>query len=251
MLRNELKTMESVSTDRARPRFVIADDHAIFAEALKVFLERTYPVVGVVADGRALIQAALRFTPEVIVVDVGMPVLNGLDAARRIKEDAPNVKFIFLTMQADPNLAAAALELGLIGFVLKHAAGSELLTAIDHVLHGKAYVSRQVRADDWVATRACARQFTRELSPRQREIVQLYAEGQSIKEIAGVLNLSEKTVEFHKHHIMEALHLKSNAGLILYALRHGLIFADPEPSPRCLSRKSKIADSPQTTKLVC
>jgi DNA-binding NarL/FixJ family response regulator len=251
MLRNELKTMESVSTDRARPRFVIADDHAIFAEALKIFLERTYPVVGVVADGRALIQAALRFTPEVIVVDVGMPVLNGLDAARRIKEDAPNVKFIFLTMQADPNLAAAALELGLIGFVLKHAAGSELLTAIDHVLHGKAYVSRQVRADDWVATRACARQFTRELSPRQREIVQLYAEGQSIKEIAGVLNLSEKTVEFHKHHIMEALHLKSNAGLILYALRHGLIFADPEPSPRCLSRKSKIADSPQTTKLVC
>ncbi len=251
MLRNELKTMESVSTDRARPRLLIADDHAIFAEALKIFLERTYSVVGVVADGRALIEAALRFRPEVAVVDVGMPVLNGLDAARRIKEAAPNVKFIFLTMQADPNLAAAALELGLIGFVLKHAAGTELLKAIDYVLHGKAYVSRQVRADDWVATRACARQFTRELSPRQREIVQLYAEGQSIKEIAGVLNLSEKTVEFHKHHIMEALHLKSNAGLILYALRHGLIFADPEPSPRCLSRKSKIADSPQTTKLVC
>jgi len=225
--------MESESTDRARPHFVIADDHAIFAEALKVFLERTYPVVGVVADGRALIEAALRLKPEVIVVDVGMPVLNGLDAARRIKEDAPNVKFIFLTMQADPNLAAAALELGLIGFVLKHAAGAELLKSIDHVLHGKAYLSPQVRANDWVATKTRARQFTKELTQRQREIVQLYAEGRPLKEIASLLNLSEKTVEFHKHHIMEAFHLKSNAGLILYALKHGLVFADPEPSHGC------------------
>jgi DNA-binding NarL/FixJ family response regulator len=233
MFRNELKLMESVSTDRARPRFIIADDHAIFAEALKVFLERTYPVVGVVADGRALIEAALRFRPEVIVVDVGMPVLNGLDAARRIKEDAPSVKFIFLTMQADPNLAAAALELGLIGFVLKHAAGTELMNAIDHVLHGKAYLSPQVRANDWVATKTRARQFTKELTQRQREIVQLYAEGRPLKEIASLLNLSEKTVEFHKHHIIEAFHLKSNAGLILYALKHGLVFADPEPSHGC------------------
>jgi DNA-binding NarL/FixJ family response regulator len=225
--------MDTVSKDRAGPRFLIADDHSIFAETLRVFLERIYPVVGVVADGRALIEAALRFRPEVIVADVGMPVLNGLDAARRIKVDAPDVKFIFLTMQADPNLAAAALELGLIGFVLKHATGNELLKAIDHVLHGKAYVSPQVRTNDWVATKACARQFTKELSHRQREIIQLYAEGRSIKQIAAVLNLSEKTVEFHKHHIMEAFHLKSNAGLILYALKHGLVFPDPEPSLGC------------------
>jgi DNA-binding NarL/FixJ family response regulator len=222
--------METTSPDRTRPRILIADDHAIFAETLKIFLERTYPVIGVVADGRALIEAALRLRPEIIVVDVGMPVLNGLDAVRRIKEDAPNVKFIFLTMQADPNLAAAALELGLIGFVLKQAAGSELLKAIDHVLHGKAYLSPQLRANDWVAAKARARQFNKELSHRQREIVQLYAEGRSIKEIAGVLNLSEKTVEFHKHHIMEAFNLKSNAGLVLYALKHGLVFADSEPS---------------------
>jgi DNA-binding NarL/FixJ family response regulator len=222
--------MESVYTDRGRPRCLIADDHVIFAETLKIFLERIYPVIGVVADGRALMEAVLRLKPEVIVVDVGMPVLNGLDAARRIREDAPNVKFIFLTMQADPNLAAAALELGAIGFVLKQAAGSELLKAIDHVLHGKAYLSPQMRADDWVATKARARQFSKGLSQRQREIVQLYAEGRSIKEIAGLLNLSEKTVEFHKHHIMEAYNLKSNAGLILYALKHGLVFADPEPS---------------------
>ena len=218
--------MQTVSTDKTRPRLLLADDHTIFAEALKVFLERTYPVIGVVADGRALIEASLRLRPDVIIVDVTMPVLNGFDAARRIKQDTPNVKFIFLTMHADPNLAAAALELGAIGFVLKHSAGTELLKAIDHVLHGKSYLTPQVKTDDWVASRSRARQFTKELTPRQREVVQLYAEGRSMKEIAGLLNLSEKTVEFHKHHVMEAFHLKSNAGLILYALKQGLISAD-------------------------
>jgi len=218
--------MQTVSTDKTRPRLLLADDHTIFAEALKVFLERTYPVIGVVADGRALIEATLRLRPDVIIVDVTMPVLNGFDAARRIKQDTPNVKFIFLTMHADPNLAAAALELGVIGFVLKHSAGTELLKAIDHVLHGKSYLTPQVKTDDWVASRSRARQFTKELTPRQREVVQLYAEGRSMKEIAGLLNLSEKTVEFHKHHVMEAFHLKSNAGLILYALKQGLISAD-------------------------
>jgi DNA-binding NarL/FixJ family response regulator len=224
--------MATESRDKTGPRFLIADDHTIFAEALRVFLERKYAVIGVVADGRALIEAALRLKPEVIIIDVGMPVLNGFDAARRIKKDAPNYKFIFLTQQADPNLAAAALELGAIGLVLKHSAGTELLTAIDHVLHGKSYVSPKVRTDDWVAARSRARQFARELSPRQREIVQLYAEGRPMKEIAALLNLSEKTVEFHKHHVMEAFNLKSNAGLILYALKQGLISVDSEPSAR-------------------
>jgi DNA-binding NarL/FixJ family response regulator len=222
--------MESVSTKKAGPRLLIADDHSIFADALRVFLERTYSVVGVVGDGRALIEMARRLRPEVILVDVAMPLLNGLDAARRIKEDVPEIKIIFLTMQVDPNLAAAALELGPIGFVLKQSAGAELLMSIDHVLHGKSYVSPQLRADDWFATKARARQFDRELTHRQREIVQLYAEGRPMKEIAGLLNLSEKTVEFHKRHIMDAFHLKSNAGIVLYALKHGLIYADPDPS---------------------
>ena len=119
----------------------------------------------------------MRLRPDVIVVDVGMPLLNGLDAARRIKEQAPNIKFIFLTMREDPNLAAAALELGPIGFVLKHSTGQELLKAIDHVLHGKPYITPKLRAEDWVATKARARQFSRKLTPRQREIVQLFAEG--------------------------------------------------------------------------
>jgi DNA-binding NarL/FixJ family response regulator len=222
--------METVSTDKTRPRLLLADDHTIFAEALKVFLEQTYPVIGVVADGRALIEATLKLRPDVIIIDVAMPVLNGFDAALKIKEHIPNLKFVFLTMRSDPNLAAAALELGAIGFVLKHSAGTELLKAIDHVLHGKSYLSPEVKTDDWVEVRSRARQFTKELTVRQREIVQLYAEGRSIKEIAGLLNLSEKTVEFHKHHVMEAFHLKNNAGLILYALKKGLISADPEPA---------------------
>src|SRR5277367_5417687 len=181
--------MQTVSTDKTRPRLLLADDHTIFAEALKVFLERTYPVIGVVADGRALIEATLRLRPDVIIVDVTMPVLNGFDAARRIKQDTPNVKFIFLTMHADPNLAAAALELGVIGFVLKHSAGTELLKAIDHVLHGKSYVSPKLRAEDWVATKARARQFSKEMTQRQKEIVQMHAEGRSVKEIADVLKI--------------------------------------------------------------
>jgi DNA-binding NarL/FixJ family response regulator len=224
------QVMDNVLTDRSRPRFLIADDHAIFAEALRVFLERTYPVIGVVADGRALIEAAARLKPEVIIVDVAMPILNGLDAARRIRERAPDIKFIFLTMRDDPNLAAAALELGPIGFVLKHATGTELLKAIDNILHGKPYLTAKLRAEDWVATKARARQFATELTARQRDIVQLFAEGRPMKEIAGLLSLSEKTVEFHKHHIMDAFNLKSNAELILFALKHGLISIDPEPS---------------------
>lgn len=221
--------MKTVSTNRPLPRLLIADDHAIFAEALKTYLERMYPVVGTVCDGRALIEAAMRLGPEVIVADVAMPVLNGLDAARRIKELAPKVKFVFLTMQVDPNLAAAALELGPIAFVLKHASGTELLTAIDHVLRGKPYLTPQLKADDWVTARARARQFTREPTQRQREILQLFAEGRTMKEIAGFLDLSEKTVEFHKHHIMVSFNIKSNAQLILFALKQGLISVDPEP----------------------
>jgi DNA-binding NarL/FixJ family response regulator len=155
--------------------------------------------------------------------------LNGLDAARRIRQQIPTIKFIFLTMRDDPNLAAAALELGPIGFVLKHSAGPELLEAIDHVLHGESYLTRKLRAEDWVVAKARARQFGKELTPRQRDIVQLFGEGRAIKQIADLLNLSEKTVEFHKHRVMEAFNLKNNAALVLFALKQGLISIDPEP----------------------
>jgi DNA-binding NarL/FixJ family response regulator len=220
--------MPYVPPGSLRPRFLIADDHAMFAETLSAYLGKMYPVVAVVSDGRAMVREAIRISPDVIVVDVGMPLLNGLDAARRIKAQAPEVKFIFLTMQDDPNLAAAALELGPIAFVLKHSGGLELLKAIEHVLRGRPYLTPKLRAEDWVTTKARARQFSKELTQRQREIVQMFAEGHSMKEIAGLLDLSEKTVEFHKHHIMESFNLKSNAELVLFALKHRLISVLPE-----------------------
>ena len=219
--------MENVTVQGKGPRLLIADDHAIFAEALRVYLEKTHTVVGLVRDGHVMVAEAMRLRPDVIVVDVGMPLLNGLDAARRINVGAPNIKFVFLTMRDDPNLAAAALELGPVGFVLKHSAGQELLKAIDHVLRGKPYLTPKLRAEDWVERKARARQFSTEMTPRQREVVQLYGEGRSMKEIAGLLDLSEKTVEFHKRQIMQAFNLRSNADLVLFSLKRGLISLNP------------------------
>ncbi len=219
--------MRKERSDGSRPRFLIADDHAIFAEALRALLEEKYSVLDIVTDGRAMVAEAARLRPDVIIVDVGMPLLNGLDAARRVREDAPGTRFVFLTMQDDPNLAAAAMELGAIAFVLKHSGKQELLQAIDQVLDGKSYITPKLRAEDWVATKARARQFAKELIPRQREVVQLFAEGRPIKEIAWRLGLSEKTVEFHKHHIMESFNLQSNAELVLFALKQGLISINP------------------------
>ncbi len=210
-------------------RLLIADDHAIFAESLRGSLEKSFNVVGIVIDGRAMIKETIRLRPDAVIVDIGMPLLNGLDAARRIKERAPQVKFVFLTMHDDPNLAAAALELGRIAFVLKHSGVLELKKAIECVLRSQSYMTPKLRSEDWTETRARARQFSKELTPRQQDIVQLFAEGESIKEIAAQLDLSEKTVEFHKHHIMTAFSLKSNAALVLFALKHGLIFVNPEP----------------------
>ena len=220
--------MQDTPTTDSRPRLLIADDHPIFGETLKIYLERTYPVIGVVRDGRALVEEALRLKPEVVIVDVAMPVLNGLEAAQRIKKSAPEVKFVFLTMRDDRNLAAAALELGAIAFVLKVATGPELLQAIENVLHGKSYITPKLRAGDWVETKTRARQYTKELTARQKDIVQSFAEGRSIKQIAGLLNLSDKTVEFHKHHIMESFNIKNNAELVLFALKQGLISIDAQ-----------------------
>jgi RNA polymerase sigma factor (sigma-70 family) len=220
--------VQVMSPDRFPPRVLIADDHAIFAQALRAYLEKAYTVVGLASDGRAMVKEGIRLRPDAIVVDVGMPILNGLDAAHKIREQDRNIKFIFLTMQDDPNLAAAALELGPVAFVLKHSAGSELQIAIEHVLHGKPYITPKMRSEDWVEAKARARQYSKELSPRQREVVQLFGEGCSLKEIADLLNLSEKTVEFHKRRIMESFGIKSNADLVLLALKHGLISLNPE-----------------------
>lgn len=228
--------MEKMTTYGPGLRFLIADDHEVFAEAFRSYLESRYSVVGIVTDGRKLVEEAIRLKPDVSIVDIGMPLLNGLEAARRIRESSPGMKFVFLTMQNDPNLAAAALQLGPIAFVLKHSGGEEVLKAIDHVLHGQPYLTPTLRSEDWVEAKARARQYSKELTPRQRDVVQLYAEGRPIKEIAGLLDLSEKTIEAHKHHIMEAFGLQSNAGLVLFALKHGLISVNPESTNACQER---------------
>lgn len=219
--------MENIR-DRSRPHLLIADDHAVFAEALRALLEKTFVVVGIVPDGRALVTEAARLKPDLLVIDVGMPLLNGLEAARRLREQAPNTKLVFLTMKDDRNLAAAALELGRVGFVLKHSAVRELFTAIEHVLRNESYLTPSLRAEDWVEHQTRVRQFSKALTARQSDVVQLFAEGCSIKQIAGHLNLSEKTIEFHKHHIMHSFNLKSNADLVLFALKQGLVSLPPE-----------------------
>ena len=176
-----------------------------------------------------MLQESIRLRPDVVVADVSMPLLNGLDAARRIGEQAPKVKFVFLTMHNDANLSAAVLlEFGQVGFVLKTSGGPELLEAIDEVAHGRSYLTPKLRAEDWVAAKARARQFSKELTERQRDFLQLFAEGRPMKEIAAALNLSEKTVEFHKHQIMQVFNLKNNADLVLFALKRGLIFVTSE-----------------------
>ena len=175
--------METVHTRASRPRILIADDHAMFAEALSVYLETTFTVIGSVVDGRAMLQEAIRLKPDVIVTDVAMPLLNGLDAALRIKEQAPHVKFVFLTMLDDPNLAAAALELGPVAFLLKNSCGPELLKAIEQILHGRQYVTPRLKAEDWVTAKARAQQYSKDLTARQHDVVQLFAEGRSMKEM--------------------------------------------------------------------
>jgi DNA-binding NarL/FixJ family response regulator len=209
--------------NKSRPRVLIADDHNIVAEGLRSLLATTYEVIGIVPDGRKLLEEAPKLCPDVIVLDISMPLLNGLDAAERLQPLLPNAKFVFLTMKDDPNLAAAAIKLGAVGYVLKNDASSELLKAVSAVLLGKPFVTRKVRAENWAESEARARQFTKNLTPRQQEVIQLLAEGRSMKEIADILSVSEKTVEFHKYHIMQAFNLKNNAEIVLFALQRNLI----------------------------
>jgi DNA-binding NarL/FixJ family response regulator len=205
------------------PRVLIADDHGIVAEGIRALLEQTCDVIGIVKDGRELVTEAPRLKPDVVVLDIGMPLLNGLDAAERLKESLPSTKFVFLTMQDDANLAAAVLKLGAVGFVLKHAAASELLDAVSRVLEGKTYITPKLRAGTRAERETRARQFSKELTPRQLEVLQLLAEGRPMKEIADILKVSEKTVMFHKYNIMESYNLKNNAELVLFALKHHVI----------------------------
>jgi DNA-binding NarL/FixJ family response regulator len=215
--------MRHLSHSDRRPRVLIADDHAVVAEGLSSILQKSYDVIGIVRDGRELLVEAPKMEPDLIVLDIGMPALNGLDAAEQLKHFLPSVKFVFLTMKDDPNIAAAALNLGRVGYVLKHSLFSELLHAVSEVLQGKTYVTPRLRSEDWAVQGLRARQFSKDLTPRQREVLQLLAEGRPMKEVAQILKVSEKAIMFHKYRIMTSFNLKNNAELVLFALKHHLI----------------------------
>ena len=208
-----------------RPRVLLADDHKIVTEGLKGLLEPEFELVGTVEDGRALLAAAEKLRPDVIVVDISMPLLNGIDSVRQIKKAHGEIKIVFLTMHPDVTYAVSAFEAGASGYVLKHSAPTELVTAIRSALNGKTFVTPLLAGEFMQLTkeRTSQRDEFTSLTPRQREILQLLAEGHSAKEIATVLNISSRTVEFHKYRIMKDLGIKSAAELVHYAVRHGII----------------------------
>ena len=209
-----------------KTRVLLADDHKIVLEGLKSLLAGEFEVVGSVEDGRTLVDQAATLHPDVIVADISMPQLNGIEAARQIKKADKNVKIVFLTMHPDATYAANAFEVGASGFVLKHSAPSELITAIHEAMKGKTYVTPLI-AGDLIRTYqeggSPQKDLFKKISPRQREILQLLAEGKSGKEIASILDISTRTVEHHKYRMMEQLNIKTSAELVQYAVKHGII----------------------------
>jgi len=209
-----------------RSRILIADDHNLVAELCKRLLETEFDVVGIVGDGRALVEAVAELRPDVIIVDVAMPILNGLDAGRRVKAMLPSVKLVYLTMNADLELAAEAFARGASGYLLKTCASSEMVLAIRDVLRGKTYLSQALSRDAIDALRWQHKELVDEnerLTDRQREVLQLLAEGRVMKEIGWILNMSTRTVAYHKYRIMEVLGAKSNAELIKFAVRSHIV----------------------------
>jgi DNA-binding NarL/FixJ family response regulator len=210
----------------SRPRILLADDHRMVAEGLKSLLSADFELVGVVEDGRSLIDAAKKLHPDVIVADITMPHLNGLDALAPLKKDNPRVKVVFLTMHQEVAYARRALEAGAAGFVLKHSAPAELLTAIRAALDGKTYLTPSLAGEvihAFQQGKDAPSDPAAKLTPRQREILQLLAEGRSAKEIASTLGISSRTVEFHKYQMMESVRVHNSAELIHFAIKQGIV----------------------------
>ena len=214
-----------------RPRILLADDHRIVAEGLRGLLEPEFDLVGIVEDGRALLDAAEKLRPDVIVADISMPLLNGIDSVRQIKKTHEEIKVVFLTMHPDVTYAASAFEAGASGYVLKHSAPSELVAAIQSALRGKTYVTPLLAGElmQFYKERPDTRDKLTKLTPRQSEVLQLLAEGRTAKEIAAMIKISPRTVEFHKYRIMADLGITNGAELVQYAIRHGLA---PQSVPR-------------------
>jgi DNA-binding NarL/FixJ family response regulator len=211
-----------------RPRILMADDHAIVLAGLRKLVEAEGEVVGMVEDGRALVEAAQQLRPDIVLLDISMPLLNGLDAARQLSKLVPESKLIFLTMHATPTYATEAFKAGASGYLIKRSAAVELKQAIQAVMRGQHYMTPLITKDVLAATlQSPDGQFNKplvtSLTQRQREVLQLVAEGKGTKAIASILNISVKTVEFHKFRIMSELDLHSTAELVKYAIGEGLV----------------------------
>jgi DNA-binding NarL/FixJ family response regulator len=221
-------TLWRKGTKLPRSRILIADDHNLVAELCKKLLETEFDVVGTVSNGRALVRAAAELKPDVIIVDIAMPVLNGLDAAQRIKEVLSSVKFIFLTVNNDPQVAAESFRRGASGYLLKTCAVSHFIMAVRDVLRGRTYLSPPLSKDYIEFLLRQHDELVEEaerLTERQREVLQLLAEGKVMKEVADILSMTTRTVAFHKYRIMDLLGAKSNADLVRYAVRNHMIAA--------------------------
>jgi len=206
-------------------RVLLADDHAIVLEGLRHILKQEFEIVGEVGDGRSLVDTALTFRPEIIITAISLPLLNGIEAAREIRKVNRKVKIIFLTMHADASYAVEALDAGGSAYILKSAGVAEILLAIREALNGRVYVSPSINQE--VLRLQMERTGRRdeaqtELTPRQREVLRLLAEGNSLKEVAAALKISVKTVEFHKYRIMNQLGIRTNAEMTKYAVKVGV-----------------------------
>ena len=206
-----------------KPRVLLADDHRMVTEGLKGLLAEEFELVGTVEDGRAMLAAARTLRPDVIVADISMPQMNGIDALAHLKRDNPDVRVVFLTMHRDAAYARRALEAGASGFVLKHSAPAELVLAVRAALQGRTFITPDLAAEVFRTAKDKDADPLAALTPRQREILQLLAEGKSAKEIAAGLGLSARTVEFHKYTLMDALGMENSAELIRFAVKHGLV----------------------------
>lgn len=209
-----------------RIRVLLADDHAIVAQGIELLLKDSFELVGMVFDGRALLQAAVQLKPDVIVTDISMPLLNGLDAIRQLKKEGIDAKVVVLTMHPDVTLATQAFRAGASGFVLKVSAGEELIEAIHEIVCGRQYLTPLV-SKDMISILLEAKNHGAndpfKLTPRQREVLQLIAEGRTMKEVAGILDISARTAETHKYEMMQVLGIQTTAELIQYAIKLGLV----------------------------
>jgi DNA-binding NarL/FixJ family response regulator len=204
------------------PAILLADDHTILLEALQALLTPEFDVVGIVTDGRTLVSESLRLKPDLVVLDIAMPLLGGLEAGRQIRAQCKDIRLVYLTMNSDPEMAAEALRIGALGYVLKASAASELRTAIRQALDGRSYITPLITRDV-VDSLIDQRKRLPALTSRQCEVLQLLAEGRSMKEVGAILKLTPRTVAFHKYRMMEQLRVRSSAELIRFAVKHGVV----------------------------